>query len=356
MNIFSLLVRAGIDSGEVLRLVQALGKSADLRKCRPGETFTINHRADGSVVSVVYHKSPLEVFSVKRQPDSWQVTREKIPVETRVVRMAGRVSSSLFSAMDDLGASDALAVALMDILSWEIDFAHETKPNDSFALVVEKQFVENREVGAGRILAARYVSASGRVVEGFSIPEGTRTAYYNAKGQSLRTSFLRTPLRFTRISSGYTSRRLHPVTGVVQPHYAVDYAAPSGTPVWSVADGTVKRASFDNAAGRMVVVNHPGGYETYYLHLSGFARGVRAGTRVRQQQVIGYVGSTGLATGPHLDFRMRRNGSYVNPLRESFPRSEPVPPARRPEFDRRVAWLAPILEGSVAPDLAAAHP
>lgn len=325
--------------------MESLAHASDLRKCRPGEVFTINHRADGSVASVVYRKGPLEVYQAQRRPDAWQVIRQDVPVETRTVRLAGRVTSSLFGAMDAMGASDALAVALIDILSWEIDFAHETKPGDSFALVVEKQYVNDREVGPGKILAAHYASATGRVVQAFSLPEEKRTGYYTERGESLRKSFLRTPLRFTRISSGFTSRRLHPVTGVVQPHYAIDYAAPSGTPVWSVSDGTVRSVSFNNASGRMVSISHPGGYETLYLHLSGYAKGIRSGVRVRQQQTIGYVGSTGLATGPHLDFRMRKNGSYVNPLREEFPRAEPVPAAAREAFDRRVAWLLPLLNG-----------
>jgi murein DD-endopeptidase MepM/ murein hydrolase activator NlpD len=276
------------------------------------------------------------------------VTREQVPCDRRLERIGGRIDSSLFGAVDALGEDDALAMALIDVLAWDVDFAHESQPGDRFTLIVEKLYVDGRRIGYGPILAVEY-AGPGRVVRNFSLPRQEGRAdgpmdHFTAAGESCRKAFLKSPLRFSRISSGFTNRRLHPVTGRVQPHYAIDYAAPSGTPVWAVGDGIVRRASWDGGGGRAVSISHPGGYESFYLHLSGFARGLAPGKRVSQKQVIGYVGSTGVATGPHLDYRLRKQGRYVNPLREEFDRAEPVPLIRRGEFDRRVSWLGGLLD------------
>ncbi len=342
-NVYSLLLKAGVSHKDVVRLIEDFAEAADLTRCKPGESFTIDQRPDGSIASISYQKGPLEVYRAARQAQAWQVTRESIPYVTRIGLVSGTVESSLFEAMAAAGEKDALTISLIEILSWEIDFTHESQPGDRFALLVEKYFLNGTPVGYGPILAAEYVLPT-RVIQGYALKVAAgRMEYFNEAGLSMRKSFLKSPLRYSRITSGFTSHRLHPITGRVQPHYAIDYAAPTGTPVWSVADGAVRTVGYDAAAGRHVSVAHPGGYESWYLHLSGFARGLKVGQRVQQQQVIGYVGATGLATGPHLDYRLRRNGGLVNPLKEEFPRTEPVPLERRTEFQERVAWLKPLL-------------
>ncbi len=347
-NVYSLLVKAGLAPTEVLRLIADFAQAADLTKCKPGEVLTIKQRPDGSIASVSYQKGPLEVFNAEKSTGSWMVRKENIPYTIRTEKIAGTILSSLFDAVSSKGEKDSLAANLIDLLAWEIDFAHESQPGDAFSVLVEKYHVDGRFVGYGNILAAQY-AATGGTIKAFSLrnAEG-KMEYFNETGQSMRKSFLRSPLRYSRITSGYTSRRLHPVTGRVQPHYAIDYGAPTGTPVWAVADGFVRGIGSDAASGRKIILSHPGGYESFYLHLSRYAKGLAVGQRVSQQQVIGYVGSTGLATGPHLDYRLNRHGSLVNPLRESFPRAEPVPGARMSEFLERAAWLGELMNGADA--------
>ncbi len=351
-NVYSLLVKTGLDPGEVQKLVEGFAMAADLRKCQPGEIFTINQRTDGSIASVIYEKGPLEVFSAEKLQENWRVTKKVIPFTSSTERLTGEIKSSLFMAVSDAGESDALAIALIDVLAWEIDFAHESQPGDRFTVLYEKHYVGDKAVGHGPVLAVEYVTRNG-TIRSFSLKNAQGGMdYFNENGLSLRKSFLKSPLRYSRITSGFTSRRLHPVTGKVQPHYAIDYAAPTGTPIWSVADGTVRSIGQDSAAGRKIIISH-GGYESYYLHLSQFAKGLAIGKKILQKQVIGYVGSSGLATGPHLDYRLAKRGRFVNPLQEQFPRAEPVPSDRVEEFKSRVAELLPLLEGQVGERMAA---
>jgi murein DD-endopeptidase MepM/ murein hydrolase activator NlpD len=348
-GIMDLLTGAGLTRGEVMDLEEALRGNADFRRCRPGEVITVRSRPDGWVVAVDYRKGPLDLVRAERGDAGWRAGRVEIPHTVEVHRVAGTVRNSLFAAMNELGESDALTMDLVDLLSWEIDFAHESQSGDTFALLVDRYLVDGRVVQYGPVVAATY-RLEGRAVTAYSLPDGSgRLEYFTEAGQASRKSFLKSPLRFNRISSGYTSRRRNPVTGSVTSHYAIDYAAPVGTPVWAPADGTVRGMGYDGANGRHIRLTHPGGYETLYLHLSRFAPGLSTGSRVRQKDVIGFVGSTGLSTGPHLDYRLMKHGGYVNPLREEFPRAEPVPPARLEEFRTRVARFKPLLEGAGSP-------
>jgi murein DD-endopeptidase MepM/ murein hydrolase activator NlpD len=199
------------------------------------------------------------------------------------------------------------------------------------------------QVDYGRILAAQYIS-DGEVITGIGFQDGKGFAYFDLEGRSLKKAFLRSPLHFTRISSGFTHRRRHPILGGVRPHLAVDYAAPTGTPVWAVADGYVQFAGRNRGNGIQVVLRHRSGYRTYYNHLSRIARGVRGGVRVTQKQVIGYVGSTGLSTGPHLDYRVSQHGRFVNPLSERFIPGKPIAKAERGAFPQRAHALVERLE------------
>jgi murein DD-endopeptidase MepM/ murein hydrolase activator NlpD len=251
----------------------------------------------------------------------------------------GTIRSSLYEAMDRAGEGDALTGAFADLLAWDIDFAHELQPGDTFRAVVEKVYRDGRFVQYGRILAAEYHDAGG-VHRAYFFPwPDARGDWYGADGRSVRASFLRSPISYTRISSGFSGARLHPVLNVVRPHLGVDYAAPEGTPVWAPADGTVTALRRGGEGGNEVVLRHGGGYESHYLHLSRFAAGLRVGDRVRQKEVLGYVGATGLATGPHLDYRVQRNGRWVNPVTESFPRGEELPTALLARFAEQRSWL-----------------
>jgi murein DD-endopeptidase MepM/ murein hydrolase activator NlpD len=242
----------------------------------------------------------------------------------------------LFEAMQAAREEPELTAAMAEIFAGDIDFNTELQQGDRFGLAFEKFTREDRPATYGAIIAAEFQN-NGRTLRAvrFTPPSG-EPAYYDEHGRSLRRFFLRSPLKFEpHITSGFTRRRFHPVLKIHRPHLGVDYGAPTGAPVVAVASGTVVSATFDGRNGRMIWLRHARGYETYYLHLSAFGPGVRTGRRVSQGQVIGRVGSTGLATGPHLDYRLRKNGAFVNPVREhrNMPPGDPVPAAARAAFE-----------------------
>jgi murein DD-endopeptidase MepM/ murein hydrolase activator NlpD len=241
-------------------------------------------------------------------------------------------------------------MALAEVFSGDVDFNNDIQRGDEFAALFERVLREGQPGGYGTVIAAELVN-DGRRLRAFRFsPNGDpkRAGYYDENGRSLKRFFLRSPLRFVpRITSRFSRRRLHPIFRTYRPHLGVDYGAPTGAPVISVADGVVVSTTYDRANGRMVRIRHARGYESYYLHLSSFASGVRAGARVQQGQLIGRVGATGSATGPHLDYRLRRNGVFVNPLTEHrrFPPGDPIPPKLMTAFvaerDAALARLAP---------------
>jgi murein DD-endopeptidase MepM/ murein hydrolase activator NlpD len=236
----------------------------------------------------------------------------------------GVLSTSLSEDLFKLGVGDACVAMFADIFAWDINFFVDPQKGDSFEIVVEKKYAEGRFVGYGNILAARYVNY-GRAYTALGLPRPDGILnYFDLNGKSLQKQFLKAPLRFSHISSRFTFRRKHPVLGIVRPHLGIDYAAPPGTPVYAAADGTVRFADVKGDYGRLVRIYHGGAYETYYGHLQDIARGIRTGAQVKQGDCIGWVGESGLATGPHLDYRMTRHGSFVNPLTVSLPSKEGI--------------------------------
>ncbi len=333
------LALAGLDPQLIPHVVDRLAPALDFRRLRVGDRFTVVLEPDGDLVSLTYEKSPLEALVLRSTPGGWETELAALPAENRVVEIRGNIRSSLFEAMDRAGESDTLTLAFAELFAWDIDFAHELQPGDSFRVVVEKIYRDRRFVQYGRILAAEYRQDDGAHQAYFFPWPDARGEYYTAEGRSVRASFLRSPISYTRISSGFSGARLHPILNEVRAHFGVDFAAPEGTPIWAPADGVVIARGRDDAGGNRIALRHGGGYETHYLHLSRFAAGLSVGDRVRQKEVIGYVGSTGLATGPHLDYRVRRGGSWVNPVKEAFPRAERLPPKFAAEFAEYRVWL-----------------
>lgn len=265
-----------------------------------------------------------EQLIISREEEAFSIKRVPIPYTTETVRVRGRIDSSLFEAVTSTGESDVLAMNLADIFAWDIDFILDIREGDSFQALVEKRYREGKPAGYGRILAAEFTN-QGTTFQAFLYQDGDRRPdYFDADGQSLRKAFLKAPLSFSRISSGFTMRRYHPITKTWKAHPAIDYAAPRGTPIKSVGDGTIIKKGYTRGNGNYVKVRHNSSYETLYLHMKGFAKGIAKGKRVAQGQTIGYVGSTGLATGPHLCFRMYKNGAPVNPHRVKAPSANPV--------------------------------
>lgn len=313
-------------------------------KIQSGQPYRLTLR-DRELVAFEYDISPTEKLVIDETDGELAARGETRPIETRQEVMAGIVESSLFAAVTDAGGNADTAVALADVFAYDIDFCQDVQKGDAFRAVVERQYADGKAVGFGRVLAAEFVN-QGKAHRGFALFRDTgRVEYLDPDGRPLRKAFLRAPLSFLRISSGYTASRLHPILKVRKAHYGVDYAAPAGTPVWSVGDGVVIERGRNHAAGNYVTVRHGATYVTRYNHLSRFAKGLAQGTRVAQGEVIGYVGSTGYATGPHLDFRIYRNGAPINALANQDIMADPLPRARLAAFQREAARLAALMEG-----------
>ena len=276
---------------------------------------------------------------ISRDAESFSIEKVPIPYTTKIARVRGTIESSLFEAVTSTGESDVLAMNLADIFAWDIDFILDIRQGDSFQALFEKRYREGQPAGYGRILAAEFTN-QGTTFQAFLYQDGDLHAdYYDADGQSLRKAFLKAPLSFSRISSGFTTRRFHPITKTWKSHPAIDYAAPTGTPIKSVGDGVIIRKGYTKGNGNYIKIRHNSSYETIYLHMNGFAKNISKGKRVVQGQRIGYVGSTGLATGPHLCFRMYKNGAAVNPQRVKAPAVQPITKANLADFKSKTKKL-----------------
>lgn len=339
----SALIRSQINRAEAARIIGALRAKVNMRRVQPGERLVVAREEDSQLLVLTYWRTPLEQYEIHREQGGWRVRKVLVPVETRVVAVAGTLEGSLFASMDRLNEDAALAAKFVNLFEWDFDFAADSMPGDRFRLLVEKQFVQRKFIGYGDILIAQYQSAGRPVLTAiaFGVMAGD-TRYFDAQGRSVRKMFLRAPLDFTRITSGYSHARRHPILGGVRPHLAIDYGAQTGTPVRAVADGVVESAGRKGGNGLSITLRHLRGYKTMYNHLSAVL--VRAGQRVRQRQVIGRVGSTGLSTGPHLDYRVIRHERFVNPLAEKFIPGPPVPSARRLAFGRHLDGLLQRLD------------
>jgi murein DD-endopeptidase MepM/ murein hydrolase activator NlpD len=345
-SLVSALVREGVESRLAQNLATALrGAGARLERLKPGSAIEITRSTVGALLEARLSASPWLAFVASATGGGWAVRRTETRPEIRVAAVGGEVVTSLFQAVEDAGESARLVIELAEIFASEMDFTAATRAGDRFRLLVEKRYAGDTFVDYGRLLAAQYVG-DGRLLTGVGFEGGPRGrfVYYDLDGRSLKKSFLKSPLEFTRITSGFTYARPHPILGGLRPHLAIDYAAPSGTPVRAVADARVLSAGWDGGYGISVRLQHPSGYETMYNHLERLAAGIRIGTRVRQRQVIGYVGATGLATGPHLDYRVSRHGQFVNPLSERFIPGEPIPERVRPDFQAQARSLVHRLE------------
>jgi murein DD-endopeptidase MepM/ murein hydrolase activator NlpD len=290
------------------------------------------------MVKFVYEVSPVEIYKIEKDFDGYRVKKKEVLLETRLTKVVGEIRSSLFEAMDAAGEKDFLTLAFAEILAWEVDFYKDVREGDRFKVLVEKIYKGDQFIQYGTIQAVEYQRGE-KVIRGIRYHNG----YYDERGISLKKAFLKAPLRFSRISSRFSRARKHPILGGVRPHYGVDYAAPSGTPIWAVADGTVTFCGWNGGYGNQVILRHTNGYTTSYGHLSRFGSGIKKGVRVKQKQIIGYAGSTGLSTGPHLDYRLAKDGQFRNPLKETFIPGAPIDKGEIAMFEKRkdeiLAWL-----------------
>lgn len=291
--------------------------------------------AEETVSGLQYAISPSEILSLRREDDGIVGAVEKLPTTTEVRVAGGRIETSLYRAAVDGGVPDSVVSSFVDVFSWEVDFTRDVRRGDEFRVAYEVIHDGNGGgLRGGRVLAAE-IDTGRRQLQAVYFDDGTeRGSYYAPDGKSLGRGFLRYPLEFTRISSQFTRSRFHPVLGVRRPHFGVDFAAPVGTPIRAIGPGRIATAGWKGGNGRFVKIEHHSGIASSYSHLRSIANGIRPGARVERGQVIGTVGASGLATGPHLHFAMYRNGVYVNPMRFQLPSSPPLTADRMPAFER----------------------
>jgi murein DD-endopeptidase MepM/ murein hydrolase activator NlpD len=339
-TIGSLLARAEVTDASAMEFMRNDPSARALYQLRPGRPLYVATDDDGRLAGLRFLAGNGELLSIARTASGYVATREAPPDDVRVTLRAGTIDSSLFAAADDAGLPDAITLALADVFGGDIDFYHDLRRGDHFAVLYETRYVDGEPAGTGRILAAEFVN-SGVTLRAFlwHTPDGG-TSYYNDDGRSSRKAFLRSPMEFSRITSGFTMARLHPVLHSMRAHKGTDFAAPIGTPVRTTADGVVTFAGEQNGYGNVIIVKHDGRYSTVYAHLSRFADGVRDGDRVHQGDTIGFVGQTGWATGPHLHYELRVDGEARDPMTVALPVATPVSDTERAAFAAAIAPLA----------------
>ena len=323
-----LLKRRGFTDREVHDLREAVKPVYDLGKIRAGQEMRLTSLPGGPWKKLEYDIDETRFLVVRNEADGPKAEVKPVPFEVKPAFACGVIEDSLIAALDKAGEEDSLALELVDrCFGWDIDFNTDLRKGDSFRIFVEKKYLDGRFAGYRDILAAEFIN-EGNVFQAFryTYPDTKASDYFDENGGSRRKDFLRSPIKFMtpRVTSRFSSSRLHPIYKIYRPHYGVDYAAPVGTPVQATADGEVTFAARDGAAGNTVKIRHKNRYETMYLHLSGFGRGVHKGAQIKGGDVIGYVGTSGDSTGPHLDYRIYYYGSPVNPLGHKFKPADPL--------------------------------
>ena len=325
----ALMTRLGMHQASAMALAQACDTVFDVRRMRAGNKVTAYY--GDSLEYVVYEHDKIR-RTVFHTSDSLAVWSYSKPVETTLEYADITISSSLWNDMVAAGAPTLLIVALSEIYAWSVDF-FALQEGDRFKVLYGQSCCDGEVIAVDSVYYAEFLRGETMIPAIYFDQGDGGNRYWKQNGESLKKAFLKAPLKFTRISSGFSYRRKHPVSGKVKPHTAVDYAAPTGTPVMTIGDGTVLSAGWTNGGGRTVKIRHNSSYTTSYMHLSRFANGIREGAHVHQGQVIGYVGSTGVATGPHLDFRVWKDGTPINPLKLVSPSADPIRPENLPALD-----------------------
>lgn len=347
-TIVEILENAG--TGPAQEYANAAGRVFNLKSFRAGQPYAVfTDPHTGRIRRFEYEVNDKNRLIIEGDANP-RARMEEIEYVTLLTACEGVVDDSLFQAVADIGESPALALKLVELFGSEINFIRDIQEGDRFSALIEKRYREGEYRGYGRILAARFTN-KGKIWEAwlFRDPQGNLN-YYNSKGENLKKTLLMAPLAVTRLTSKFTRNRKHPILGGSRPHLGVDYGAPTGTPVKAVGSGTVAKRGWNGGYGNQIIIQHGVGLESLYAHLSGYATGIRPGQKVRQGQVIGFVGSTGLSTGPHLDFRLRQNGEFINPTKAINPRGAPVDPALVSTFKKVVEHERAYLDGKQPPE------
>lgn len=348
-TLYDIFKKHGLDLKEFIKLKEASADIHKLRYLNPGRPYKILIDGDSQINKFEYWIDDDNILNITRVEDGFYAEKKEIEYEKRILYLGGIIKDSLIQSVGEEKENIILAFNLSDIFAWDIDFTTDIRNNDLFKVVIEGLYLDGKFKKYGEILSAEFVN-NGEIYRAYRYEVNGKVDYYDAEGKSLRSAFLKAPLSFRIISSGYSKKRFHPILKIYRPHLGVDYAAATGTPVSSVGDGTVFFAGYKGANGNMVIIKHPNGYKTYYGHLSKIKKGIRKGVKVRQGQIIGYVGSTGFATGPHLDYRIKINNKFVNPITLKLPRGGKIPKRLIAEFmnfkndmDNKLASINPSI-------------
>lgn len=337
----SLITRLGVSDQKARDFLTKDPKADTIaRQLRPGKTVSAETTASGELVALFFPlNSGDTTATVKRSGEDFTVSEQPLQMEVRTSHKAGVITSSLFAATDAAGIPDAVAVQLAEIFSGDIDFYRDLRQGDRFTVIYETLNHKGQPIRTGRVLGAEFTNAGETHTAYWYEAADGNGAYYSERGTSLRKTFLKSPLEFSRVTSGYSSARRHPVLQVTRAHKGIDYGAPSGTPVRAVADATVKFSGRQGGYGNIVVLKHQGPYSTAYGHLKGFGQGIRMGSKVRQGETIGFVGQTGIATGPHLHYEFRINDTQTNPANIAQVAPAPLKATEASRFRNSIAAL-----------------
>jgi len=350
-NLTTLFKRAGLGPREVYRVSSAVSGSDALKRLRPGEHIALLVE-DGQLAKLRHVRSRLSSTLLVHAEQGYEVIEEERTPEKHTAHAHGQIENSLFLDAARAGLSDKVIMELASIFGWDVDFALDIRRGDSFQVLFEEEFLEGEKIGDGNILAARFVNQGQRYEAVRYTDSKGETNYFTPDGRSMRKAFLRSPVDFRRISSHFKPERFHPVLGKKRPHRGVDYAAATGTPIKAAGDGKVIWRGTKGGYGRTVIIQHGGNITTLYAHMSRYQNGVNNGSRVKQGQVIGYVGASGLATGPHLHYEFRINGAHKNPLTVALPQAESVPASEMGAFASQAGSVMAELDQRVDTRLA----
>lgn len=346
-TLFDIFRKYGLDVGDLFVMKEASADVHRLREISPGQPYKITVDDRNRIDSFEYRIDDDFILNISRTESGFEAEKTPVGYEKGILHVAGEIEDNLVSSVGEGREDLLLALDFSDIFAWDIDFTSDLRRGDFFKVVVEGLYLQGEFRKYGDILSAEF-SNNGETYRAYRFERDGKAGYYDAEGKSLKKAFLKAPLSFRRISSGFSKGRFHPILKIYRPHHGLDYAAPSGTPVSAVGDGKVIFAGRRGQYGKLVVIQHRNGWRTYYGHLSKIEKGVKKGTKVAQGMMIGRVGSTGLATGPHLHFEVRVKDRPVNPLTLRLPREDSIPGPLRPEFadfrkrmDTRLALIAP---------------
>lgn len=302
-----------------LSLIDALRNKLDFKRIKPEDNYQLQLDDHGDLASFSYESSPLDILTIKNSDNGYQVSKAPVELERKKVKVSGEITTSLFGAFADIDEDTRLVYAFADIFASKIDFNTEIQPGDRFCLVVDKYYKDGKLVGYGKIEAAHYYRSKGAALQAYRHAQAVgKDLYFDQDGLTVGAAFLRSPVPVGKLSSTFTYQRRHPITGQIKPHLGIDLSAPVGTPIMAVADGKIVDLGPNGGFGNQIVIAHNGDYKTHYGHLSGFKKGLRRGSLVSKKDIIGYVGSTGMSTGPHLDYRVQHHTVFQDPFGMTF--------------------------------------